>query len=76
MRQLTIVTDLSRLACCQRVLTGHPVAAVVAHEVDGRVDHVHRHVDAGGVAGRDAVARRLEEAFDARTSISNRLTEN
>ena len=56
-------------------LTSHPVAAVVAHEVHGRVDHVHGHVDAGRVVGLDAIARGLQETFDARTGVSNRLAE-
>ena len=37
----------------KKKLTCHPVATVVAHELHGRVDHVHGDVDPGPVLGLD-----------------------
>jgi hypothetical protein len=59
----------------RRVLTGHSVSAVVAHEVDGGVDHVEGDVDAGVVLDLDAVTGRLEKAFYARPRVSDRVAE-
>jgi hypothetical protein len=56
-------------------LTGHPVSAVVAHEVNRRVDHVEGHVQARSVAGLDAVAGSLEKVLDAGPGLANRLSE-
>ena len=56
-------------------LTRHPVSAVVAHEVDGRVDHVEGHVQARTIAGLDAVPGSFQKVLDARTGVANRFTE-
>ena len=45
----------------------------MAHEVYGRVDHVHGDVDAGRVLGLDAVARSLQKVLYTRTSFASRL---
>ncbi len=58
------------------VLTGHPVSAVVTHELDGRIDHAHCDVDAGLVLGFDAAMGSFQKVLDAWSSFTDRLTEN